>query len=583
MKIIEKIKTNSYNKYTLALIGAIIGFIVFILIYGFNALNPLNEQFVIHGYLEKDIAQHYAGWQLYRNSPWQFPLGVGSNIEFPYGSSVSYTDSIPLFAILFKIISPILPATFQYFGLFVMLCFILQGAFGALIVSIFSENKIFCSISSLFFVLSPVMIDRAFRHCALSAHFLILASIYYYFKNTRNNDKSYIPFYIINAVAITIHPYFLPFTFAIMFAFALEDFFIYKNKLKSIIHIFLSIATTLLIGYIIGAFYNKGGMSALGYGYFSMNLNSYFNPISVNFDNWSKFLNPRPVIGGQVEGFNYLGISILIITFIGTILTLIKNRKDILNFIKNYFGIIFSAICLLIFAVGNILTYGGLQLFKFPISENIIIKYFNIFRANGRFGWLLFYLFFIFAIYCVQKYANKNNLSIIIISLFIVLQIIDISDVLINKHQYFYENSQNHSQNVELVAKHPFWEETVQKVDGVLEMESEQGYMFGNGLIDIASMCGKYSKYINSTFAARTSVVKRKEFIDYQKSLLSNNQPDNLLYVVEETKLFDNLIQSGICQSFEVDRQLVVIPSIYSEDEINNFINLGNFKQIIIQ
>ncbi len=583
MKIIEKNKINSTNKYTLALFGAIIGFVVFILIYGVNALNPLNEQFVVHGYIEKDIAQHYAGWKLYRNSPWQFPLGVGSNIEFPYGSSVSYTDSIPLFAILFKIISPILPSTFQYFGLFVLLCFMLQGVFGALIVSIFSENKIFCCISSIFFVLSPIMIDRAFRHCALSAHFLILSSIYYYFKNTRNNNKSYIPFYVINALAITIHPYFLPFTFAIMFAFALEDFFIYKNKLKSVIHIFTSIAITLFTGYIIGAFYNNGGISALGYGYFSMNLNSYFNPASVSFDNWSRFLNIRPVTGGQLEGFNYLGISIIIMAFIGAIVTLIKNRKDILNFIKNYFGIIFSTICLVIFAVGNILTYGGLQLFKFPISENIIIRYFNIFRANGRFGWLFFYLIFIFAIYCVYKYTNKDTLSVLIISILAILQIFDISGVLIDKHNYFYDKVASHSQNVELVAKHPFWEETVQKVDGVVEMESEQGYMFGNGLIDIASMCGKHNKYINSTFAARTNVIKRKDFIYYQKSLLSNNQYDNLLYVVEETKLFDNLIKNGTCQSFEVDGQIVVIPSIYSEDEINNFTKFGNFKQIIVE
>ena len=72
IKINERLKT--------AILGAVIGFLVFVLIYGFTPLNPTNEQFVLTGYLEKDIAQHYAGWKLYRNSPWQFPLGVGKFI-----------------------------------------------------------------------------------------------------------------------------------------------------------------------------------------------------------------------------------------------------------------------------------------------------------------------------------------------------------------------------------------------------------------------------------------------------------------------------------------------------------------------
>ncbi len=583
MKIIDSNKLSLSNKYKIALIGAIIGLAFFLIIYGFNPLNPLNEQFVVNGYLEKDIAQHYAGWKLFRNSPWQFPLGVGENIEYPYGSSVSYTDSIPLFAILFKAISPILPETFQYFGIFVLLCFMLQGTFGALLVSLFSENKLFCYISSILFVMSPILIDRAFRHCALTAQFLILSSLYFYFKNKKNNDKSYIPFYIINAIAITIHPYFLPFTFAIMFAFALEDFFIFKNRIKSAIHIFSSIFITLFVGFIIGAFYNKGGVSALGYGYFSMNLNAYFNPSSLNFDNWSHILNQRPVTGGQVEGFGYLGISVLILIAVGTITIIVKNRTDIVDFIKNHFGIIFSTLCLTIFAVGNIVTFGGLPLFRFPISDNIIAKYFNIFRGNGRFGWMLFYLFFIFAIYTVYEYIKNKKLSLIILSLFIAIQVFDISGVLIDKHNYFYNKSDSHNQSVSLVAQHPFWNETVQKVDGVIEMESEQGAMFGNGLIDIASMCGRYNKHINSTFAARTSAINRKEVIEHQKYLLSNNQCDNLLYIVEETKLFDNLIKNGLCQAFEVDGQLVVIPNIYSKLEIEKFENQGNFKKIIVE
>ena len=582
MDFINLCDTKSNKNLIIPLIGAAIGLAVFLLIYGFAPLNPLNEQFVISGYLEKDIAQHYAGWKLFRNSPWQFPLGVGSDIEYPYGGSVSYTDSIPLFAIIFKLLSPVLPATFQYFGLFVCTCFVLQGIFGALLTSLFNECKVFCGIAAAFFCISPVMVERAFRHCALTAHFLIIAALYYYFKNQKGCSKSYLPFYIINILAITIHPYFLPFTFAIMFAFASEDFFVAKNKIKSLLHIAASIAVTLIIGYAIGAFYNKGGMAVLGYGYFSMNLNAYFNPSSKGFDNWSSVIGARPVTGGQMEGFNYLGIAVLIMLAVGAVLALIRNFGGIIEFIKNHFGIIFSAFCLTVFAVGDVVTYGGLQIFRFPIPEQIIIKVFNIFRGNGRFGWMLFYLFVIFAIHSVYKNLPEKKSAAVCLLVLFMIQAFDLSGVLVEKHKYFYNYNSENKQNAKIVAQHPFWEQTVQQVDGVIEMQSEQGSMFGNGLIDIANLCGEYDKYINSTFAARTSVADRNNVIEQQKALLAKNDWNNVLYIVEETKLFDELIANGSCQSFSVDGQLVVIPAIYNDTEIAEFAGYGNFSQVTI-
>ena len=585
MNIIKLCNCNN-EKFKTAAIGALVGLAVFLTIYGFAPLNPFNENFVLTGYLEKDIAQHYAGWKLFRNSEWDFPLGVGQNIEYPYGGSVSYTDSIPLFAIFFKLLSPVLPHTFQYFGLFVCLCFVLQGLFGALLADLFTDCKTYCGLSAFLLCIAPVMVERAFRHCALTAHFIILAALYFYFKNKKADCKSYIPFYIINIIAITIHPYFLPFSFAIMFAFALEDFFIAKNRVKSVLHIFASIVATLVVGYCIGAFYNEGGMATLGYGYFSMNLNAFFNPVSKGFEadnNWSAVLGDRPYFGGQTDGFAYLGVGIILAVTISAVLLLIKHRGDIIAFVKNHFGIVFSTLCLTVFAIGDGVYYGGLLLFRYPLSEKIIVKYLNIFRGNGRFGWMLFYLLFLFALYGISKYLNSKKIAAFALCAVCFVQIFDLSGVLIEKHNYFYNHSTENRQCAHTFAQHPFWETTVQQLDGVIEMQSEQGSMFGNGLIDIASLCGEYDKYINSTFAARTSVDKRRDVIEQQKALLAENKNDNVLYIVEETKLFDHLIANGSCQAFEVDGQLVVIPAIYTDSEISEFENNGNFRQIIIE
>jgi len=350
--------------------GMLMGLIVFFMIYGFDAVKFTNDSYIINGYIEKDIAQHYTGWLLYRNSPWQFPLGSGQNIAYPYGNAVSFTDSIPLFAIIFKALNPLLPATFQYFGLFVMLSFMLQGGFGALLVSLFNSNIFIDSVGALAFLFMPVMVERAFRHCSLTAQFFIVACLYYYFRNKGRSDlKAVLPFFIINALALTIHPYYMPFTFGIMFAFCVELFFLKKEYVKSVLYIVSSLIITAFTGYVIGAFSISGSLSSLGYGYFNMNLNSLYNPVSKGFENWSALLEVKPNIWGQIEGFNYLGLGIILFIPVSIFIYIFNNRKNSIStaliFVKNYFGIIFSTCALLLFALGDWLIFGGLKLYHF--------------------------------------------------------------------------------------------------------------------------------------------------------------------------------------------------------------------------
>lgn len=584
-KVVTNINLNVKNndKLKIAATGAFIGFLVFILLYGFAPLNPANEQFVLTGYLEKDVAQHYAGWKLFRNSPWEFPLGVGQHIEEPYGNSVSYTDSIPLFAIFFKALSPVLPHTFQYFGIFVALCFVLQGMFGALLVSLFAECKFYCGLGAAVFSFAPILVERAFRHCALTAQFLIIGALYYYFKNRKSCCKSYIPFYIINALAITIHPYFLPFTFAIMFAFAVEDFFIGKNWWKPWAHIVLSIAVTLAVGYVTGAFFSGDILAATGYGYFSLNLNSFFNPVSVEFTgehNWSKLLGDRPYFGGQIEGFNYLGIGIMACAAVSFVFVIIKDIKSAVSFVKNRFGIIFSTVCLTVFAFGDAVYYGGMRIFGIPYPEKLK-QIFGMFRATGRFGYMLHYLIILFALYGVYRFFSNKKLAFAVMTVFFAVQLFDISDVLIEKHNYFYNFDQDNRQCETLIAQHPFWAQTIQKVGGVVEMCDVHQPLFGNGMIDLASICGEYGKPINSNFCARFNYVQRQKRVETHSYIFrENHEIRDHLFIMDNLDNAQYILENGISQAFIVDGQLVMIPALYTDAEIAEFVAMGNFEQV---
>lgn len=581
---LKDLKNN--DKFIIAVTGGTIGLLIFLIIYGIAPLNPTNDAFVLSGYLEKDIAQHYAGWKLFRNSPWDFPLGIGSDIEFPYGNSVSYTDSIPLFAIFFKLISSILPKTFQYFGIFVLLCFVLQGIFGALLVSLFAESKLYCGIGAIIFTLSPVMVERAFRHCALTAHFLILAALYYYFKNRRKSNKSYIPFYIINAIAITIHPYFLPFTFSIMFAFAVEDFILAKNWWKPWAHVILSICVTLAVGYCIGAFTSGEVLGAVGYGYFSMNLNSYINPVSPHFDgvnNWSAFLPDRAYFGGQNEGFNYLGIGIIAAAVLSFFMIIISNFKVIVKFITNRFGIIFSALCLTLFAFSNAIYWDDKLIFRIPYGEKLEL-FFGMFRATGRFGYLLFYLIFLLALYGIYMSLKNPKIACAVIALFTAVQIYDLSDVLLEKHQYFYNFSTDNRQYRAMEAIHPFWEDAISNdiIEAVVEVDDIHNPLFGNGMIDIASMCGTYNKPINSAFCARFNYHERYSVMENEDILFKKGEYNSYLYILDERAFHHSyyLLLNDRCQAFMVDGQYVMVPFMYSDDKIAEFTSMGNFEEL---
>ncbi|MGN1206112.1 MAG: DUF6311 domain-containing protein, partial [Eubacterium sp.] len=83
------------------LIGAVIGTILFMAIYGVRVLNFTYDGWLLTG---KDLQQHYLGWKFFRKAPWSFPLGMHDFFTNPDSISVLYTDSIPLFALFFKLL-----------------------------------------------------------------------------------------------------------------------------------------------------------------------------------------------------------------------------------------------------------------------------------------------------------------------------------------------------------------------------------------------------------------------------------------------------------------------------------------------
>mgnify|MGYP006286010095 CR=1 FL=1 len=130
--------------------------LAFLLIMGPYALIPTNIAWLSSG----DPAQHYLGWAFYRHSPWTNPIGLNPDYGMDISSSIVYSDSIPLMAILLKPFSAWLPETFQYLGLWALLCFVLQGYFAYLLIGRMTKEPLLKILGAGFFIFAPAFLWR---------------------------------------------------------------------------------------------------------------------------------------------------------------------------------------------------------------------------------------------------------------------------------------------------------------------------------------------------------------------------------------------------------------------------------------
>lgn len=406
---------------------------------GFENLFSIEQNWIN----EKDQTADFVSWYYFKNDIWRFPLGSNPNYGMGIGSGIVFSGSIPLLAIIFKIFSGILPENFHYFTFWIYLCFFLQAYIAYLIIYHQTKNLNYAIIGSIFFLVSPAFISRITMHLALAAHWLILLG--YYLEINKNIIQKRRYWIMLICMSALIHFYFTIILFGMYFLFLINRYFIdfsIKNLILETFYPFIFLALTM---YITG-FFHVPVTDALGfgYGYFKLNLNSIFNPFyrGVGYNaNWSLFLPTLPSWSwGEFEGFNYLGLSGILI-FIFLIFYLILNFKKLI--IKNNLAYILIIVLFSLFALTNNVSFSGKTLLAFELPK-IIYGIGSIGRASGRFFWPVNYLIILFGIFLIHKIL-PNKKSIYILSTLLILQLIDLSPGLkkINFNNNINKNNSN--------------------------------------------------------------------------------------------------------------------------------------------
>jgi hypothetical protein len=186
-----------------ASIAAAAGGALFLWVAGIRLVDPRE----IGWAMRLDWQWHHLGWQVFRHEGWLVPPGRIASEFYPVGTSIAYTDSLPLVALALKALSAWLPDPFQYLGLWLLVCFALQGACGALIAREADARPLPQILTGALLATSPVLLDRV-GHVALCSHFLLLLAIWLHLKRWRRGAAARIAAWTaLVAVAALVHPY----------------------------------------------------------------------------------------------------------------------------------------------------------------------------------------------------------------------------------------------------------------------------------------------------------------------------------------------------------------------------------------
>jgi len=500
---------------------------------GLPTLNPTNIDWLMQG---GDWPQHQLGFEFYRRQDFMFPIGNMNNFLYPVTTNIAFTDSIPLLAIPFKLISFILPVNFQYFGLWIFFNIFMQGYLAYLIFRKLNFSNTNALLGGILLQFTPALLARI-NHPALTAHWLILFAFYNYLSFNQSKKNLSLNFLLVILVSL-VHPYLV----AMVIPITLITLVKVNPLLKKIVLLGITLILPLLIWYVIGYFvkYSVGDPTNLGL--FNAHINTFWNPqyalINDNLYNASNFLS---ILGqkykSQYEGFAYLGLGIIlaiIITFSKIIYSIPKYKYNIIDlkkWLKSNFLAISVILGITIYARLDLEIINKIRKFEeFPIV-NYSLKAASMLRANGRFIWILMYLIIIFSIYLLHKLYKKNFIYLTLI--LITIQIIDITPLL-NKRLF-----QNQDLFDSKSTQNLFWSEKIKSKKAIYFYPGGgRSYKKNDDYIPFLYLASKNNIPINAGYLSRYDLLHSIQFNSkLEKDITNGVLEENILYITDAKHL----------------------------------------------
>ncbi|HUF49068.1 MAG TPA: DUF6311 domain-containing protein, partial [Vicinamibacterales bacterium] len=358
-----------------------LGFVWYLFLGGGLTLDPTNLEWI-----KGDLAQHMLGWLFFRDEPLRLPLGSISDLLYPIGTTVGFTDANPWVSLALRPISPWLPDDFQFIGWWMLSSFVLQGALGFKIMETLTPNPAWRVLGAAIFIVSPVLVRRM-GHDTLTAHWMLLGLIWLHLRPRSSHRNTLAWAWSFNFIAAGVHPYLaimvLVLTVSLLARLLLESPRLAPRAaaLAGTAFTGQTLAVFALLGYLGSGATLSGG----GFGTFSTDLLAFVNKMA-----GAGLLPALPFTPAQHEGYGYLGAGMIALVVLLVVAAVRRRAMPVIP--GPLWPIVVLAGVMFGFALSDHITAAGelimtMRGFYSPL-EFIVAPL----RSSGRFVWPLYYL-----------------------------------------------------------------------------------------------------------------------------------------------------------------------------------------------
>ena len=536
-------------------LAGLIGLSLFCLTFGTSILDGRQFGWMIHG----DSAQHYLGWAFFRSSDWHWPLGLIDNFGYPFSTTITFTDSIPLVALPLKLFSGFLPLEFNYFGWWMAGCAVLNAVFAAAILRGQGLPPLPTLTGAAFFAIAPCLMLRGYGHESLMAQWLIPASFLLYLRASPDLVWR-VGWSLLLASALLVHPYFFVMSAAVFGASLIRLVWFEKSLSvrQAAFWCLCNAALALLVMFAAGYFYGDDkSLAAVGYPNYSANLLTWFDPM-----NWKQFLldyqrDPAgkgewsrllPPLGqahrDQYEGFAYLGagmIALIVLALLhsvsripvgASLLAISAYREQARSYIPSgqscraLLPLLAAVVLLALYSFSTKLTFGSYVLFDLPLSSPMQ-QFLSIYRACGRFIWPATYLLMLWSLIQVWRHLPRAATTLILLAA-LGLQIYDLSD----KMREFRELLGSPQPYLQPLSD-PAWEQAMQHATHLIALDDTTN---SDDWIALSVLAARHGVPTSAALVSRVNEKKLAAWINSRKDEVQQGmlQPGHV-YVSRQT------------------------------------------------
>ncbi|HEU0045948.1 DUF6311 domain-containing protein [Sphingomonas sp.] len=373
------------------------------------------------------------GWLLIGEDRGQSALGLAAYLRAggpglhqslllaPDGTTLLFTDSIPLLGLLLKPWSGLLPPGTQFLGAWYLLCVLLQVGFAAALIRRYAAEPIAAWAGVAVLAAMPVLFNR-YGHPSLCAQWLLLWALWVYVDPGRAARPAW--WAAILAVAALVHSYFLLMVAAVWASALLEQWVRGRDRLKTLAGAAAALLPALALLWLNDAFGGPYG-STHSYGQFPAALDAWWNPANPGYTALS-FSSPAMPEGRGFEGFNYLGAGLLVLVALAALQVATGRLEEQRRALLSRLAWLLPAYAVLaLVAIGPAPVWRGQPLFLGGLP-GWLVDALDPVRASGRLLWPLTYTLAFAAIVCATTWRK----SALVLTSALALQVVDLAPML---------------------------------------------------------------------------------------------------------------------------------------------------------